>query len=547
MPLPRGDEYNQAVQNPRVCFSDNILQSCHVETNPLGLPKPYSGGFTTTYRLLNSSHSWAVRCFTREISDLQRRYHAIGNFLSNNTCEILVDAKYLSNGIKVNGIFHPIIKMKWLDGEPLNNYITKVHQNKGILQNTLSDFDSLIKTLERFGIAHGDLQHGNIIVKNNKQYLIDYDGMYFPELSSLRVNELGHPNFQHPKRTTGDFNQKIDRFAAIVIYTALKSLTIAPSLWTKFDNGDNLLFTGKDFNDPQNSQLIRELIGYTDLTKLANNLIAVCSWDFNKIPTLAEFITSTYTPPVHVAPVKTVIRSPYPVIDAFQRGRWAEYFGQKVVAVGKLTAARRGTTRRGDPYLFLNFGMYPHQSLTIVLWSDALSEFRRNNINPANFVNNYISVTGVLGSYQGKPQISIDYSNQIQKLSGEEEAENVKSSNGSIVRDEFLRRTIPVSKKEDDFDLILNEIYKSRRATPKPTSTIKQSVKPTLSSTSKTTSTYKSPTSTKIRSDRGCIIPIVFSILGGIIGTVTTGEAVGFLNGAFVGAILGGIIFFIRN
>ena len=51
MALPRGDEYNQAVQNPRVNFSDTELKLCHVETNPLGLPKPYSGGFTTTYRL----------------------------------------------------------------------------------------------------------------------------------------------------------------------------------------------------------------------------------------------------------------------------------------------------------------------------------------------------------------------------------------------------------------------------------------------------------------------------------------------------------------
>jgi len=40
MALPRGDEYNQAIQSPRISFSDAILQLCQVETTPLGLPKP---------------------------------------------------------------------------------------------------------------------------------------------------------------------------------------------------------------------------------------------------------------------------------------------------------------------------------------------------------------------------------------------------------------------------------------------------------------------------------------------------------------------------
>ena len=71
MPLPRGDEYYAAVQNPKTAFADKELRDCTVETTPLGLPKPYAGGFTTTYHLLDTSQQWAVRCFTREISDLQ--------------------------------------------------------------------------------------------------------------------------------------------------------------------------------------------------------------------------------------------------------------------------------------------------------------------------------------------------------------------------------------------------------------------------------------------------------------------------------------------
>jgi hypothetical protein len=178
MLLPRGDEYNVAVQNPRIAFSDTDLKNGSVETTPLGLPKPYSGGFTITYKISNHQAAWAVRCFHRDIQDLQKRYQSIGNFLSKNSSSYFVDAKYLAEGIKINGKGFPIIKMRWLEGEPLNIYLGKAYNQKAKVEKLLSDFVQLINELEKFGIAHGDLQHGNIIVKNDKLHLIDYDGMY---------------------------------------------------------------------------------------------------------------------------------------------------------------------------------------------------------------------------------------------------------------------------------------------------------------------------------------------------------------------------------
>lgn len=530
MPLPRGDEYNQAVQSPRVCFSDSTLQNCSVETNPLGLPKPYSGGFTTTYRFLNSSNSWAVRCFTREISDLQRRYQAIGTFLSANTCPILVEAKFLSSGIRVNGTFHPIIKMKWLDGETLNIYIGKNFNNKSVIQQLLTDFQSLIQTLEKFGIAHGDLQHGNIIVKNNKQYLIDYDGMFFPELASLKVNELGHPNFQHPRRTPGDYNKNIDRFSAIVIYTALKALLIAPNLWTKFDNGDNLLFKGKDFVDPQNSALFKTLLGYPELSKLANNLIAICAWNFIQIPTLNDFINNTYKPSITVPPEYTVVRSAYSVIDGSQKGRLGEYIGQKVMVVGKISALRYGETKHGNPYLFMNFGIYPHQTFTIVLWSEALSAFSSQGISPASFKGKHVCITGVLGIYSGTPQMSIDFASQIQELTGEVEAKQyLSNSTQSSVQ-------VPITYKPT----IKTPVYTSMQSTTptyRPTSPT-----PTYRPTS-STPTYRPSTSKSTRSNSGCMLPIIITVIGGIIGLAASTNMGGFLGGAFLGGIISIFIF----
>jgi hypothetical protein len=143
MVLPRGDEYNVAVQNPKIAFSDIDLKASLVEETPLGLPKPYSGGFTITYKLSNSQYGWAVRCFHRDIQDLQKRYQAIGNFLAKTPSQYFVDAKYLSEGIKVNGKGYPIIKMRWLEGEPLNIYLTKVYKQKGKIEKILADFVTL--------------------------------------------------------------------------------------------------------------------------------------------------------------------------------------------------------------------------------------------------------------------------------------------------------------------------------------------------------------------------------------------------------------------
>lgn len=554
MALPRGDEYNQAIQNPRTSFSDIVLQACQVETTPLGLPKPYSGGFTTTYKLVNHHSSWAVRCFTREISDLQKRYQSIGNFISKNNSDLLVEANFLQNGIKINGVFHPIIKMKWLDGEPLSNYLSKVYNQKSTIERLIQEFINLIKRLESFGIAHGDLQHGNIIVKNDKLFLIDYDGMYLPDISSLQVNELGHPNFQHPKRTARDYNNSIDRFSSIVIYTALKAISVAPSLWNKYDNGDNILFRGQDFANPSNSQLIKDLAGYSELSRFSNNIIAVSAWDFNKVPSLTEFIANTYQPPINIMPSTVTVRSAYTVIDGSQKGKLLEYLGQKVEVIGFISSKFSNYTRNGDPYLFLNFGNFPNQTFTIVLWSDALDILQLSGLRPDSFLNNYVSITGVLSSYIDnygtiRPQIAIDYANQIQILSGKSEVNaklNFKPINIQNNKPISNQKTPTFQNKEAD---ILNDLYKNRpisqpKVTIPPKATIPiyspPPIKPSYTSTS---STYKpSTSSSSSSSNSGYTVPIIFGIIGGIVGAAAAENIGGFIVGAIIGVVIGSII-----
>lgn len=367
MLLPRGDEYNGAVQHPRIAFADIELKSCHVETTPLGLPKPYSGGFTITYKLSSAQAGWAVRCFHRDIQDLQARYQSISNFLRRSNSPYFVDASYLQDGIKVNGKSYPVIKMRWLEGETLNAYLTKNHTQKSKIEKLLADFLNLIRELERFGIAHGDLQHGNIIVKNDKLYLIDYDGMYFPELALLKTNEIGHVNYQHPKRSASHYNQYIDRFSSIVIYTGLKALSIKSDLWKKYDNSENLLFKSQDFASWQNSPLIRELLAITEIKPLVERLIGCCYLPFDKLPSLTEFIAGSFVYDKNAAGAISITRSQYTIISAREKGNLLEHFGEKIEVVGRISGKHTGITTSGSPYMFLNFGSYPSQTFALVL------------------------------------------------------------------------------------------------------------------------------------------------------------------------------------
>src|SRR5690606_30691261 len=102
------------------------------------------------------------------------------------------------------------------------------------------------------GVAHGDLQNGNVMV-NSGLKLIDYDGIYVPTMAVGQGTELGHKHFQHPKRSTADFGPTIDRFSFIVIDLSLRAIAHNPKLFAKYSNGENIILTANDFLDPGGS------------------------------------------------------------------------------------------------------------------------------------------------------------------------------------------------------------------------------------------------------------------------------------------------------
>src|SRR5262249_38692626 len=125
----------------------------------------------------------------------------------------------------------------------------------------------LCKRLREAGIAHTDIQHGNVLLVPGSRAgayglkLIDYDGMFVPALANSPSGEAGHPAYQHPWRAPGRvYSPDLDRFPHLVVATALEGLKAGgPAMWDKYDTGDNLLFIEADFKSPSSSKLMREL------------------------------------------------------------------------------------------------------------------------------------------------------------------------------------------------------------------------------------------------------------------------------------------------
>ncbi|SDO17470.1 hypothetical protein SAMN04487897_109102 [Paenibacillus sp. yr247] len=262
MSWPTPQDYNEAIQNPKSCFSDPELQIGVPELDNLGLPRPISGAFASVYKIKCGTKEWAIRCFTNNVKDQKQRYDAISNHLKTVNLPYFVPFEYISQGIKVQGKWYPIVRMQWIKGDPLIRYIQQNLSKPLTLLDLTHKWIRMITAMQKSNIAHGDLQHGNIMIYNDDFMLIDYDGMYVPALHGLQSNELGHRNYQHPQRDNNNFGSNIDNFSAWVILVSLLAVSIDPTIWDVLDAGEDeerLLFSQVDFTSPETSHTFRIL------------------------------------------------------------------------------------------------------------------------------------------------------------------------------------------------------------------------------------------------------------------------------------------------
>jgi hypothetical protein len=324
MPWPLPQDYNEAIQNPAQCFDDPELRRGEAVTNALGLPAPCSGTFADVYAVVTGDRKWAVKCFTRQIPGLRERYQHISKYLRQVKLPFMVDFSFLDLGIKIGGAWYPVLKMEWVEGIPLNQFVKDRLDKPGVLGTLGETWVKMARGLREASLAHCDLQHGNVLLVPGKGtkagslavMLVDYDGMCVPALTLLKSIEVGHPAYQHPQRLRERiYSLEVDRFSNLVIYTALRALAVGgKALWDKYDDGDNLLFKQADFQAPSRSRLFAELLRMNDpeVRKLASALIDGARMPLDQAPLLDQLVSvrpgpDSQPPPTPPSTLKEVV------------------------------------------------------------------------------------------------------------------------------------------------------------------------------------------------------------------------------------------------
>ncbi len=322
--MPTPGQIQEAVQFPATAFRDPDLAAATPDTDVLGLPRARTGAFAAVFRLAGPSGEWAVKVFTDADASRGARYAALARRLRAHPVPEIVPFELQEAGIVVDGRAAPLVKMPWQDGLPLGAYVAR-HRADAARMRALADaWADLVARMEAAGIAHGDLQHGNILVveddakapgdggtANASQApvaeppalslskgearaadaprpafrLVDLDAVVVP--GAPPPSEAGHRNYAHPDRAAERATAHPDRFPALVVYTALRALERHPALWHDHDSGENLLFRADDFLDPDASPLVATLAADDVLAPFAAALRAAAFGPLRRVPPLA--------------------------------------------------------------------------------------------------------------------------------------------------------------------------------------------------------------------------------------------------------------------
>lgn len=288
---PTPSDYQEALQTPDAAFVDPELQDATPRTNVLGLPQPITGAFAAVFPVTTDAGArYAVKCFLADVPDQRARYEAVADMLDTVDHDVFVEFAYQPDGVRAGGEAYPLLKMEWAEGTTLNRFVEAHRDQPEVLDRLVDAWADLMSNLEAMDLAHGDLQHGNVLVDTPRDALrlrlVDYDTMYVPALDGRTSAEVGHRNYQHPDRTEADFGPTLDRFAGLVIYTALRACAVRPALWDRFDNGENLLFRDADFYAPEESPLFDALAETEPLSDLADVLRTACYVEPVDVPPL---------------------------------------------------------------------------------------------------------------------------------------------------------------------------------------------------------------------------------------------------------------------
>ena len=272
--MPNVVDIIQSIQVPQLIKDEHINIGKPILDNR-GRPIHYTGGFAVVFPFLVNGSKWAFRCWSADIGDVEKRLHTLSKELKHLQLPYFCDFSYEPIGIIIGGKAYPTTRMQWIDGNTIKDYLCDNRNDTKMISKLANNFLKMCETLHNYDIAHGDLQHGNILVDATGHiFLIDYDSVYLPALNKADDIISGLPDYQHPKRKENkDASEKLDYFSELVIYLSIRAIAENPSLVEKYQvkDADRMLFSKEDYEDLKHSHI------YQDIILLGNEFVELLS------------------------------------------------------------------------------------------------------------------------------------------------------------------------------------------------------------------------------------------------------------------------------
>ncbi|MDT3446180.1 hypothetical protein [Pseudofrankia sp. BMG5.37] len=293
---PSAEDYIKAVQRPDLVFDRPELTEARFDVHPMmGIPVPASGSTAVVFRATVGGTAQALRFFTREDASTQQRYTALNTWFSERgLTDDVASCRWVDDAILVNGRRWPMVQMEWVEGHPLDRHVEDlVETGDRVALGTLADsWRDLLRRMQAARFAHGDLQHGNVLVDaTGRMRLVDFDSSWIVPFTGFPPpTEGGHRNYQPENRPWGPW---MDTFPGLVIYLSLLALAHEPGQWEQLNDGENLLFGHKDYLPPHRTEAWSwvERLRDPQIDQLAARLRACCAPSWTATGDLEGLIT----------------------------------------------------------------------------------------------------------------------------------------------------------------------------------------------------------------------------------------------------------------
>lgn len=278
--FPSAEDYVKAVQHQESFTSDELRRAEFVVDRVWRVPKPAAGTSAVVFKALVDGEEQALRFFIRPDVSNGDRYGAIQEHIAGRDLTSCVAvSRWFDDAIRINGRLWPVLRMEWVNGRPLNQHVESLVEqgDTAAIGALATEWRALVRRLQDSEFAHGDLQHGNVLVdRGGALRLVDFDCSWITRFHGQPPpTETGHRNYQPEGRPWGPW---MDTFPGLLVYTSLVALSKNPLPWDVLNDDENMLFRREDFVPPHQTPAWWHMASIRDdeLDQLAGRLRECC-------------------------------------------------------------------------------------------------------------------------------------------------------------------------------------------------------------------------------------------------------------------------------